>query len=153
MTDNTEHAVGPLSLISDAHRMFAAALYRRLKAKGIPLTRSQWRVLTHLRFQGGLSQSELAERLWMEKAPVGTLLDKLETAGLIERRASPHDRRVRLVFVTPNAAPLLPLIEQQVNTLGDVAFEGVSQEEQAQLAHLLRKVHGNMLELRQRDRD
>jgi len=133
--------------------MFATALYRRLKAQGIPLTRSQWRALTHLKFQDGLSQSELAERLWMEKAPLGTLLDKLEATGLIERRAAPHDRRVRLVYVTAKAGPLLPLIEQQVNTLSATAFEGLSVQEQAELTRLMAKVHSNMLDIRQHDRD
>jgi len=153
MTNSTEFAAGPLSLISDSHRLFASALYRRLKAEGIPLTRSQWRTLTHLKFQDGLSQSELAERLWMEKAPLGTLLDKLEIAGLIERRSAPNDRRVRLVYVTAKAEPLLPLIEQQVNQLRDHALQGLSADEQAELGRLLSKVHGNILEIRQRDRD
>lgn len=153
MTNSTEFVAGPLSLISDSHRMFASALYRRLKAEGIPLTRSQWRTLTHLKLQDGLSQSELAERLWMEKAPLGTLLDKLEAAGLIERRSAPHDRRVRLVYVTPKAEPLLPLIEQQISQLRDNALQGLSTDEQAEFTRLLSKVHGNMLEIRQRDRD
>jgi len=153
MTDDTQFAAGSLSLISDSHRMFATALYRRLKAEGIPLTRSQWRALTHLKFQDGLSQSELAERLWMAKAPLGTLLDKLEATGLIERRAAPDDRRVRLVYVTAKAGPLLPLIEQQANSLSDAALEGLSAQEQAELTRLMAKVHSNMLGIRQLDRD
>ena len=35
------------------------------------------------------------------------ILDRLEAAGLVERRPHPNDRRVRLLHLTPAAHPLL----------------------------------------------
>ncbi len=48
----------------------------------------------------GLDQRRLAERLGIDPASVGQMIDRLETAGLLERRVHPDDRRARLVSAT-----------------------------------------------------
>ncbi len=143
MTDPIDELGFP-TLMADIHRMFSTALYRQLKADGINLTRSQWRVIAHLKGGDGLTQSDLAERLLIEKAPVGTLIDKLEIAGLVERRADPNDRRVKRVFITPKSEPLFPDIEQSVQDLKDISMRGLSASEQTQLQILLTKIHLNL---------
>lgn len=147
MNDNTPH-IPFTTLMADIHRMFSTSLYRQLKANGINLSRSQWRVLTHLRSQDGLTQSELAERLLIEKAPAGTLIDKLEANGLVERRPDPNDRRARRVFITVKSEPLLPLIEQTVTGLKVQCMEGISEEEQRLLSQTLTRIHLNLQEIR-----
>ncbi|MBU3068295.1 MarR family transcriptional regulator [Aestuariicella sp. G3-2] len=136
------------TLMADIHRMFSTSLYRQLKADGINLSRSQWRILTHLRTQDGLTQSELAERLLIEKAPAGTLIDKLEAAGLVERRPDPNDRRANRVFITVKSEPLLPLIEQTVTELKMQCMAGISEEEQHQLNQTLTRIHLNLQAIR-----
>lgn len=136
------------TLMADIHRMFSTTLYRQLKADGINLSRSQWRVLTHLRTQDGLTQSELAERLLIEKAPAGTLIDKLEAAGLVERRPDPNDRRANRVFITEKSEPLLPLIEQTVSELKLQCMAGISEEEQQLLNQTLTRIHLNLQSIR-----
>lgn len=128
--------------------MFSTALYRQLKADGIHLTRSQWRVIAHLKHQDGQTQSELAERLLIEKAPVGTLIDKLEAAGLVKRKADPKDRRVNRIFITAKATPYFPEIEDSVNELLLLSMQGLSNNEQNQLLTLLEKIHLNLQDLR-----
>ncbi len=132
------------TLMADIHRMFSTALYRQLKANGINLTRSQWRVIAHLKGRDGQTQSELAERLLIEKAPVGTLIDKLEAAGLVERRPDPNDRRVKRVFITHKAEPLFPDIEDSIKELRETSMHGLSTDEQEQLHRLLAKIHLNL---------
>lgn len=136
------------TLMADIHRMFSTTLYRQLKADGINLSRSQWRVLTHLRTQDGLTQSELAERLLIEKAPAGTLIDKLEAADLVERRPDPNDRRANRVFITEKSEPLLPLIEQTVSELKLQCMAGISEEEQQLLNQTLTRIHLNLQSIR-----
>lgn len=136
------------TLMADIHRMFSTSLYRQLKADGINLSRSQWRILTHLRTQDGLTQSELAERLLIEKAPAGTLIDKLEAAGLVERRPDPNDRRANRVFITVKSEPLLPMIEQTVTELKMQCMAGISEQEQQQLNQTLTRIHLNLQAIR-----
>ena len=137
------------TLIANIHRFFSATLFRNLRADGISLTPSQWRVIAHLNKCDGPTQSELAERLLMEKAPLGTQLDKLEQNGLIERRADERDRRVRRVYMTPAAAPLLPIIEQQALQLRQQCVDGLTPDEVEALTGLLDRVQANLLDIRQ----
>jgi DNA-binding MarR family transcriptional regulator len=48
----------------------------------------------------GMSQRDLAAALGLDPSQVVQLVDELERARLVERRASPFDRRTRLVVAT-----------------------------------------------------
>jgi DNA-binding MarR family transcriptional regulator len=50
---------------------------------------------------GDHSQTEIARAVGLDKTTMVVTLDELEAAGLAERRPSPHDRRARVIAVTP----------------------------------------------------
>ncbi|MFO1167859.1 MAG: MarR family transcriptional regulator [Rhodoblastus sp.] len=50
---------------------------------------------------GGLSQQDLAERLYVTKGNISGLIDRLAAAGLVERRTIASDRRSHAIFLTP----------------------------------------------------
>lgn len=58
-------------------------------------------VLTELDLIGPLTPSELAEDLLLTSGGMTVRLNRLQTAGLIERRPNPHDGRGVLVHLTP----------------------------------------------------
>lgn len=64
------------------------------------LTISQLKVLMLLRLDGPLGGHELACRLGVSMPTVSGLVDRLVARGMLERRADPADRRVRLVALT-----------------------------------------------------
>ena len=64
------------------------------------LARSQFAILESLEHAGALAVSELAERLYMERTTLTRNLKPLEQGGLVVRRASETDARVRLLEVT-----------------------------------------------------
>ena len=49
----------------------------------------------------GVSQQVLAKRLYVTKGNISGLLDRLETAGLVERRSTQTDRRQYEIYLTP----------------------------------------------------
>ena len=57
------------------------------------LTVTQLRLLGHLRDREGLSNAELADRLYVTRPSVSALLERLERGGFIRREVSPNDRR------------------------------------------------------------
>src|SRR5205823_12041372 len=61
---------------------------------------STWIVLRHAQSGTGFSQRELAAALAIEGSTLVRHLDRLEAAGLIERKRDPVDRRVTRVTVT-----------------------------------------------------
>jgi DNA-binding MarR family transcriptional regulator len=70
-----------------------AALERELEAeRGLPI--AFYDVLVQLaEADGHLRMSELAERVVLSRSGVTRLVDRMERAGLVERRACPSDRR------------------------------------------------------------
>jgi len=71
-------------------------------ARGLGLTRSQCQVLAHLARNEGIQQSGLADILEVEPITLTRLLDRLEEAGFVERRAHATDRRIRHLPVCRN---------------------------------------------------
>jgi MarR family transcriptional regulator, organic hydroperoxide resistance regulator len=51
-----------------------------------------------------LPMSELAEALHCDNSNVTGIVDRLEDRGLVERRSATHDRRVKMLVVTPKGA-------------------------------------------------
>jgi MarR family transcriptional regulator, organic hydroperoxide resistance regulator len=69
-----------------------------LKPTGLSIP--QFDVLSTLTEQQGLSQSDLAHRLYVTKGNVSGLIDRLVEAGYVERRNAPGDRRSNALFLT-----------------------------------------------------
>ena len=88
-------------------------------------TRAQWGVLARLRRQEGLNQAALAEQMELQPISLARLLDRLQSQGLIERRADPSDRRAYRLYLTPPGRDLvndLDSVRSQIadEMLGDV---------------------------------
>src|SRR5437868_1901227 len=82
---------------------------RRLEQALLPhgLSLAQFEVLARLHFDGAMNQNDLAQRLLVTKGNVCGLIDRLETAGLVERRADPADRRANRLVLTAGGTTLL----------------------------------------------
>jgi MarR family transcriptional regulator, organic hydroperoxide resistance regulator len=66
----------------------------------VGLSIPQFDVLSTLTEREGISQSDLAERLYVTKGNVSGLIDRLVEAGYVVRRNAPGDRRSNAVFLT-----------------------------------------------------
>jgi MarR family transcriptional regulator, transcriptional regulator for hemolysin len=89
------------------------------------ITRAQWAVMARLDRQEGLKQSELAEMLDLQPITLTRLLDRLEESGLVERRADPHDRRAKRLYLRPAARPLLDRLSHLGEELMATALAGI----------------------------
>ena len=113
-------------------------------ARGLGLTRSQCQVLAHLARNEGIQQSGLADILEVEPITLTRLLDRLEEAGLVERRAHPTDRRIRQLYLTDKAHPLLADIFTIGAATRGEALEGVAEEDRDRLFALLSSMKANL---------
>jgi DNA-binding MarR family transcriptional regulator len=80
------------------HRRVSAAVAAELKTLGLSIP--QFDLLSTLTEQEGQTQQELAQRLYVTKGNVSGLVDRLVEAGLVQRRASPGDRRSHALHLT-----------------------------------------------------
>jgi len=116
------------------------------KARAIGLTRAQCSVLFRLSVQEGLNQARLAELMEMEPISLARLVDRMEQAGWIERRADPADRRARRLYMTAKAKPVYErMIAVGLETRGE-ALAGISQSDRDRIVDLLIQVRRNLSE-------
>ncbi len=102
-------------------RRFEKAFSGSQSSRG--LSRGEARVLASISINPGITNSELAERLDIQKISLTHMVSFLEAEGLVERRLDPGDRRKRLLFVTGVASPVL---DQVWKVLSDVSSDVVS---------------------------
>src|ERR1044071_4532945 len=109
-------------LISDVARLLRTHADQRARQFG--MTRAQWAVLARLETNEGLKQSELAEMLDLQPITLTRLGDRLCANGLIERRADPDDRRVKRLYLTPAARPLMDRLAELGQDMMKTVLDG-----------------------------
>ena len=77
---------------------------RAALASGTGISLADLDALEHLEAAGPLTQRQLGERLSLTSGAITMLVDRLERAGLVQRRPHPSDRRSVLVGLTEQAA-------------------------------------------------
>jgi DNA-binding MarR family transcriptional regulator len=129
-------------LLGDTARL----LRRRFdaRARSIGVSRPQWQVLIALSRAQGSSQAALAERLEVETITVGRMVDRLEEAGLVERRADPADRRAWRLFLTERADQLLADLQPIATAVRAEMLAGLSAAEEQSLHALLLRLRANL---------
>ena len=132
-------------LIHDVSRLRRVVVDRALKPLGI--TRSQWWVLAFLSRRDGMTQTALAADLDLTKVAIGGLLDRMETASFVERRADQSDGRARRVYLTRAGAKMVNAIRESVETVELEILDRIPEEALAQAAETLRALKETLLEM------
>ena len=117
------------------------------RATKFGMTRAQWRALKTIRRREGLSQAELAEALDMEPIPVGRVIDRLERAGYVERRADPADRRRWRLHLTARAHAIVEEMEEIAAQLHEDVLQGVARKDFDTLLRVLAQLKDNLAAL------
>jgi DNA-binding MarR family transcriptional regulator len=129
-------------LLHDVARLMRTAYDRRIRKLG--LTRAQWWVLTHLYRANGVTQTELAETLEIEKPTLGRLLDRLEAKGWVRREHDASDRRVWRVHLTEEVEPALRTMRAIAAELRRDALTGISAAERERFVDTLLAIKENL---------
>ena len=130
------------TLLAQVSRLLRRSFDER--ARGIGVTRPQWQVLSLLKIHAGSNQGSLAELLEVEPITLGRMIDRLQEAELVERRADPTDRRAWRIFLTDKGEGLLDKLRPfGLDTLTQ-ALEGVSETERDQFMATLARVRSNL---------
>ncbi len=129
--------------MADTSRMMRRAFDARARTIGV--TRPQWQVLSTLTRHEGINQGGLADQLDVEPITVCRMVDRLQEAGLVERRADASDRRSWRLFLTPRAHELLSQLRPLADAMVEEALVGIGEEDRDTLNRLLRQVRENIL--------
>jgi len=115
--------------------------------KQLGLTPSQWKIILALNITDGLTQKELADKIYVDGSTLVPILDKMEQNGLIERKADPNDRRINRIFLTSKSESTVDSIILIVLQLRKMMYRGVSEEEMNSARKVLDAITKNSDEL------
>ena len=99
------------------------------------------------RQDGGLTQTQLANELEMEKAPLGRLLDRMEESGYVTRQQDPEDRRARRVVISDLGMGALPDMRDAARTVFAVALKDVPDKKIDTMLDVLASIKTNLSSL------
>lgn len=80
----------------------------------------------------------------ISKAHVSNAVDKLTKKGLLDRREDPDNRRCNVLYIRPEAQPLIHEIQQVQLAFYQLVYAGFSEEEKIQFNQLLGKIYRNL---------
>ena len=129
-------------LVSDVSRLMRRRFDERARKSGA--TGPQWRTLKILERHEGLNQGQIAELLEVEPITCCRMIDRLEEAGLVERRRDPADRRAWRIYLTEKARPVLAELHDIASAMLEAALNGLDAAQRDALIASLNVVRANM---------
>jgi MarR family transcriptional regulator for hemolysin len=132
-------------LLRDVTRLYVQRFEQHAGALG--LTLAQCKALMRLADCEGVSQVRLAELTDVDPMTLVRILDRMEAEGWLERRKDPRDRRVRCLYLTSEAKPLLDDIKHLIDVTWEEAFAGIPKQKSEMVMELLDTVRGNFIAL------
>ena len=109
-----------------------------IKEAGIPLDRALFPLLVSVERFGAIGVVELADRIGRDYTTVSRQVAKLERLGLVERRASASDRRVREAVVSPKGKAMTKRVDAARDRIYSRIFETWEERDIGVLTRLLR---------------
>jgi DNA-binding MarR family transcriptional regulator len=142
--------VDPASV--DAFRAFKRAmmLHRRLMMATFsetPMPPAQAGCLQVLAHRSGISQSDLAELLHVSRPAVSTMLHRMESAGMIERRADEADSRVTRVYLTDEGRGLSARMHESFAEVLNTSIGWMPETDKREFARILTAINGHVAAL------
>ena len=108
------------------------------------VTPVQYAALSAVLRQPGIDQRTLARTIGFDTSTIGSVIDRLESRGLMQRNAHREDRRVRLLTITPEGQRLLEEVEPGMLRAQERMLEPLAPEQRAVFMDMLRTlVRGN----------
>lgn len=110
-----------------------------VREAGISLDRALFPLLVGIERRGPIGVVDLADRVGRDYTTVSRQVAKLESLGLIERRAAATDRRISEATVTPKGKSMTDAVDRARERLAGRIFATWDDHDVDQLIRLMRK--------------
>ncbi|MFT4657386.1 MAG: MarR family transcriptional regulator for hemolysin [Ilumatobacter sp.] len=130
------------STLMSTARLIREAFDARLKPLDLNLTQAS--LIAYVAEFGPTTQTQLADQLGTGRAAMGTVVDRLEKRGLVERHPDPDDRRVWRVDITDDGRSLAARVVSVDEVLRGELRHGIGREERQALSWVLTRLQVNL---------
>jgi DNA-binding MarR family transcriptional regulator len=135
----------PGHLIRRCHQIAVALFFEECGA--FEITPQQYAVLSVLADNDGVDQITLAGLAALNRTTAGEIVDRMVSAGLLERHDNPRDRRAKNIFLTQSSRTLLSEAREAVARVQQRLLQPLSPAERETLIRLLGRIASENNEL------
>lgn len=128
----------PAHLIRRAHQISWAIFLD--ECSEFSLTPVQYAALCSIAANSGIDATRISNAIAFDRSTIGSVLDRLEKRNLIERRASPNDRRQKLIFLTDDGHKLLNDCKEAVDRVQNRIVAVLNKEERETFLKLMTRI-------------
>lgn len=118
-------------------------LFLEEELKELDVSMAQFRFLLPLFHQDGVTQEQLTERVYVDKATTARAISKLEETGYIKREKDPEDKRAYRLFLTKKAKDFHPKMKTIMEKWTEMLTQDLTEKEKETLLALLDKMVAN----------
>jgi len=119
----------------------AVQAYAEKSISELEMCGSDFAVLEALLHKGPLPVNEIGKKVLLTSGSITVAVDRLETKGLVERRAHGTDRRARIVHLTKEGRKLITRVyADHAGDMERLASSSLTRAERKTLIHLLKKI-------------
>ena len=123
-------------------RLLRVAFDARLATLDLNLTQAS--LLGYVAEFGATTQTDLADHLGIGRAAIGSVIDRLQARGLVERQPKIDDRRVWMVAITDAGEELAARVNEVDTVLRAELRRGIGREERQALAWVMTRLQQNL---------
>lgn len=134
-------------VVECCERMIAlrhARVRRMLLRRGLHL--GQPEMLSFVQANPGCSQKQMADSAGVTPASIAASFKRMESAGLILRRADTADARCNRVYITEKGERELALCQQEISRVNAAMLRGITPQELSVLEACIEKISRNLRE-------
>jgi len=132
-------AMHAVTSLMRAHQLVLSRLDGLLKPHGLTFARYEALVLLTFSSRGSLPLGKMGERLQVHPTSVTSIVNRLESAGLVVRRQHPEDGRAVLAEITESGRKLVEVATADL-VASAFALADLSEQQLRALSELLRPV-------------
>ena len=137
-------------LLAQVCRLEHARAHELLEELG--LYRGQHSILRALWKQDGLTHTELGKHSHVRPSTITTTLQRMEKAGLVQRKHDAEDQRVSRVYITQAGRALQGDVEQTWHKLEEEIFADFTLAERALLRRFFLQMRENLMRVTRKKR-
>ncbi|MFA5435927.1 MAG: MarR family transcriptional regulator [Candidatus Neomarinimicrobiota bacterium] len=121
----------------------AAQVYFQHRFGPLGIGPAQGITLHYISMHNGIDQTELCRRMSLDKSSLATQLRKLEEHRYIIRETDKHDRRVKRIFMTPEALEIADRLHAVFTSWTDLLLKDFNNAERRKVFLLLDRLWAN----------
>lgn len=129
--------------LDKAIRTYRMYSQKQLKANGCKISVDQWLIVKCVLENSGISQQEIAAKVFKDNASVTRIIELLVKSNYLERSIHPKDRRKSHLKVTASGKLIIEKVYELVLQNRRTALQGIAQNDLEILNATLKKIIEN----------